>query len=81
MHTHTLMNIFGFFRNHVCIIYSSIYFLQGIITAPILFAMEEFPQLQAVIEQGFDNPANVDTVSLNLQHQGHLLLPNFILRF
>ncbi|XVF40082.1 hypothetical protein PTKIN_Ptkin01aG0083400 [Pterospermum kingtungense] len=34
---------------------------QGIITAPILFAMEEFPQLQAVIEQGFKNPANVDT--------------------
>ncbi|XVF27277.1 hypothetical protein REPUB_Repub14bG0092900 [Reevesia pubescens] len=34
---------------------------QGIITAPILFAMEEFPQLQAVIEQGFDNPTNVDT--------------------
>ncbi|XP_022724067.1 solanesyl diphosphate synthase 3, chloroplastic/mitochondrial-like isoform X2 [Durio zibethinus] len=34
---------------------------QGIITAPILFAMEEFPQLQAVIEQGFNNPANVDT--------------------
>ncbi|XVE88434.1 hypothetical protein DITRI_Ditri19aG0069500 [Diplodiscus trichospermus] len=37
---------------------------QGIITAPILFAMEEFPQLQAVIKQGFDNPANVETVSL-----------------
>ncbi|KAK6268449.1 hypothetical protein QUC31_012609 [Theobroma cacao] len=33
----------------------------GIITAPILFATEEFPQLHAVIEQGFDDPANVDT--------------------
>ncbi|CAL8148109.1 unnamed protein product [Prunus armeniaca] len=32
----------------------------GIITAPILFAMEEFPQLRAVVEQGFDNPANVE---------------------
>ncbi|XP_021294835.1 solanesyl diphosphate synthase 3, chloroplastic/mitochondrial-like [Herrania umbratica] len=34
---------------------------RGIITAPILFAIEEFPQLHAVIEQGFDDPANVDT--------------------
>ncbi|KAK8559919.1 hypothetical protein V6N13_016651 [Hibiscus sabdariffa] len=34
---------------------------QGIITAPILFAMEEFPQLKAVIEQGFDNSANIHT--------------------
>ncbi|KAK9014895.1 hypothetical protein V6N11_006033 [Hibiscus sabdariffa] len=34
---------------------------QGIVTAPILFAMEEFPQLKAVIEQGFDNSANIDT--------------------
>ncbi|GKV36911.1 hypothetical protein SLEP1_g44994 [Rubroshorea leprosula] len=33
----------------------------GIITAPILFALEEFPQLRAVIDQGFDNPANIDT--------------------
>ncbi|KAL6198138.1 hypothetical protein ACLB2K_027930 [Fragaria x ananassa] len=32
----------------------------GIVTAPILFAMEEFPQLRAVVEQGFDNPANVE---------------------
>ncbi|RZC44448.1 hypothetical protein C5167_037393 [Papaver somniferum] len=32
----------------------------GIITAPILFAIEEFPQLQEVINRGFDNPANVD---------------------
>ncbi|OMO65752.1 Polyprenyl synthetase [Corchorus olitorius] len=33
---------------------------QGIITAPILYALEEFPQLQYVIEKGFENPANVD---------------------
>ncbi|KAI3831603.1 hypothetical protein MKX03_017451 [Papaver bracteatum] len=32
----------------------------GIITAPILFALEEFPKLQEVINCGFDNPANVD---------------------
>ncbi|PPR87110.1 hypothetical protein GOBAR_AA33578 [Gossypium barbadense] len=32
----------------------------GIITAPILFAMEEYPQLRAVVDKGFDNPANVD---------------------
>ncbi|XP_042407205.1 solanesyl-diphosphate synthase 1, mitochondrial-like isoform X2 [Zingiber officinale] len=32
----------------------------GIITAPILFAKEEFPELQAVIDKGFDNPANIE---------------------
>ncbi|KAH6773501.1 geranyl diphosphate synthase 1 [Perilla frutescens var. hirtella] len=32
----------------------------GIITAPILFAMEEFPELRAVVDQGFENSANVD---------------------
>ncbi|OEL17951.1 Solanesyl-diphosphate synthase 1, mitochondrial [Dichanthelium oligosanthes] len=32
----------------------------GIITAPILYAMEEFPQLNEVVDQGFDNPANVE---------------------
>ncbi|MCL7032030.1 hypothetical protein MKW94_019924 [Papaver nudicaule] len=32
----------------------------GIITAPILFAIEEFPQLQEVISRGFDNPPNVE---------------------
>ncbi|CAK7352280.1 unnamed protein product [Dovyalis caffra] len=32
----------------------------GIVTAPILFAMEEFPQLRAVIDRGFDNPENID---------------------
>ncbi|XP_020970170.1 solanesyl-diphosphate synthase 1, mitochondrial [Arachis ipaensis] len=34
--------------------------LYGIVTAPILFAMEEFPQLRAVVDKGFDNPDNVD---------------------
>ncbi|KAJ1267661.1 hypothetical protein BS78_07G074500 [Paspalum vaginatum] len=33
---------------------------QGIVTAPILFAMEEFPQLREIIEQGFDDPSNVN---------------------
>ncbi|XP_044431061.1 solanesyl-diphosphate synthase 1, mitochondrial isoform X2 [Triticum aestivum] len=32
----------------------------GIITAPMLYAMEEFPQLQDVVDHGFDNPANVE---------------------
>ncbi|XP_057449573.1 solanesyl diphosphate synthase 3, chloroplastic/mitochondrial-like isoform X2 [Lotus japonicus] len=32
----------------------------GIVTAPILFAMEEFPQLRTVVDEGFDNPENVD---------------------
>ncbi|XP_030480953.2 solanesyl diphosphate synthase 3, chloroplastic/mitochondrial [Cannabis sativa] len=32
----------------------------GIVTAPLLYAMEEFPQLRAVVEQGFENPKNVD---------------------
>jgi geranyl diphosphate synthase len=34
----------------------------GIITAPILYAMEEFPQLRAVVDRGLDNPADVDLV-------------------
>ncbi|XP_058201279.1 solanesyl diphosphate synthase 3, chloroplastic/mitochondrial-like isoform X1 [Rhododendron vialii] len=32
----------------------------GIVTAPLLYAMEEFPQLRAVVDRGFDNPADVD---------------------
>nr|QGV10848.1 geranyl diphosphate synthase 2 [Centranthera grandiflora] len=32
----------------------------GIITAPILFAMEESPELRAIVDQGFDDSANVD---------------------
>ncbi|KAK3204485.1 hypothetical protein Dsin_018531 [Dipteronia sinensis] len=32
----------------------------GIVTAPILFAMEEFPQLRAVVDQGFEKSPNVD---------------------
>ncbi|KAI3879704.1 hypothetical protein MKX03_014194 [Papaver bracteatum] len=31
-----------------------------IITAPILFAMEEFPQLQEIVNRGFDDPKDVD---------------------
>ncbi|KAJ0240064.1 Solanesyl diphosphate synthase 3 [Hirschfeldia incana] len=34
---------------------------QGIITAPILFAMEEFPQLRTVVGQLEKDPTNVDT--------------------
>ncbi|KAH9614487.1 hypothetical protein KSS87_004684 [Heliosperma pusillum] len=32
----------------------------GIITAPLLLAMEEFPQLNEVMQRGFDDPADVD---------------------
>ncbi|KAJ4758414.1 Geranyl diphosphate synthase [Rhynchospora pubera] len=32
----------------------------GIVTAPILYAIEEFPQLGEIVDQGFDDPANVD---------------------
>nr|CAB3480259.1 unnamed protein product [Digitaria exilis] len=32
---------------------------QGIVTAPILFAMEEFPELREIVEQGFDDPSSV----------------------
>lgn len=32
----------------------------GIVTAPILFAIEEFPELRAVVDRGLDNPADVD---------------------
>ncbi|XP_047156825.1 solanesyl diphosphate synthase 3, chloroplastic/mitochondrial [Vigna umbellata] len=32
----------------------------GIVTAPILFAMEEFPQLRAIVDEGFENPANIE---------------------
>ncbi|KAH7568539.1 hypothetical protein JRO89_XS06G0012500 [Xanthoceras sorbifolium] len=34
----------------------------GIVTAPILFALEEFPQLRAVMDQGFEKSSNVDIV-------------------
>ncbi|CAL5197757.1 unnamed protein product [Lathyrus oleraceus] len=32
----------------------------GIVTAPILFAMEEFPQLRTIVEEGFENTENVN---------------------
>ncbi|KAE9597653.1 hypothetical protein Lal_00041583 [Lupinus albus] len=32
----------------------------GIVTAPVLFAMEEFPQLRAIVDEGFENPKNID---------------------
>lgn len=37
--------------------------MQGIITAPILYAIEEFPQLRSVVDKGFDELSNVDVVS------------------
>ncbi|XP_066370091.1 solanesyl-diphosphate synthase 1, mitochondrial-like isoform X2 [Miscanthus floridulus] len=32
----------------------------GIITAPMLYAIEEFPQLQEIVDRGFDNSANIE---------------------
>ncbi|KAJ8533570.1 hypothetical protein K7X08_006894 [Anisodus acutangulus] len=32
----------------------------GIVTAPILYAMEEFPQLCSLVDRGFDDPVNVE---------------------
>ncbi|KAJ8538464.1 hypothetical protein K7X08_027685 [Anisodus acutangulus] len=32
----------------------------GIVTAPILYAMEEFPQLCTLLDRGFDDPVNVE---------------------
>lgn len=32
----------------------------GIVTAPVLFAMEEFPQLRQVVDRGFENPADIE---------------------
>ncbi|CAN1829739.1 Solanesyl diphosphate synthase 3, chloroplastic/mitochondrial [Linum perenne] len=32
----------------------------GIVTAPILFAIEEFPQLRTIVDQGFEDPKNVN---------------------
>uniref|UniRef100_A0A803MIP8 Geranyl diphosphate synthase n=1 Tax=Chenopodium quinoa TaxID=63459 RepID=A0A803MIP8_CHEQI len=32
----------------------------GIVTAPLLFAIEEFPQLSEVVQRGLDNPADID---------------------
>ena len=37
--------------------------LQGIVTAPILFAIEEFPELRPIVDRGFDEPGDVDLVS------------------
>jgi len=41
---------------------------QGIVTAPILFAMEKFPELREIVEQGFDDPSNVEIVSIESIH-------------
>lgn len=51
-------------HSHVYVVYNVMAFMmQGIITAPILYAMEEFPQLNEVVDRGFDNPENVELVS------------------
>jgi len=42
--------------------------VQGIVTAPILFAMEEFPQLRELINRGFSDTEDVDVVSITSFH-------------
>jgi hypothetical protein len=58
--------------------YIMAFLMQGIITAPMLYAMEEFPQLHDVIDQGFDNPANVELVSNYLYQEWLLSISLFI---
>uniref|UniRef100_A0A453N0J4 Uncharacterized protein n=1 Tax=Aegilops tauschii subsp. strangulata TaxID=200361 RepID=A0A453N0J4_AEGTS len=36
-------------------------YVQGIVTAPVLFAMEEFPELRGSVEHGFNDPSDVAT--------------------
>jgi geranyl diphosphate synthase len=50
----------------ISITYGIIYALygQGIVTAPILFAIEEFPELHEIVEKGFDDPSNVEMVRI-----------------
>ncbi|KAL3530042.1 hypothetical protein ACH5RR_009364 [Cinchona calisaya] len=40
----------------------------GIITAPILFAIEEYPELRSIVDRGLDSPKNVD---LALEYLGN----------
>ncbi|KAJ8430887.1 hypothetical protein Cgig2_028039 [Carnegiea gigantea] len=37
----------------------------GIVTAPLLFAIEEFPDLREVVQRGFNSPADVDLFTSN----------------
>lgn len=55
---------FGLPLNSFLSVVISLIFMQGIVTAPLLFAIEEFPQLSEVVDRGFDNPADVDIVSI-----------------
>ncbi|CAN1829741.1 Solanesyl diphosphate synthase 3, chloroplastic/mitochondrial [Linum perenne] len=49
----------------------------GIVTAPILFAIEEFPQLRTIVDQGFEDPKNVNLVSWHVM-KGRLLFYCFV---
>ncbi|KAL9662717.1 hypothetical protein QQ045_027550 [Rhodiola kirilowii] len=42
----------------------------GIVTAPILFAIEEFPQLRSVVDKGFEDPTNVE-IALDYLSKSH----------
>ncbi|KAF3677756.1 Solanesyl-diphosphate synthase 1, mitochondrial [Capsicum annuum] len=43
----------------------------GIVTAPILYAMEEFPQLRMLVDRDFDDPVNVEI----MQWLSELVIP------
>lgn len=64
-----------FILNSIPDIFSN--FLQGIVTAPILFAMEEFPELRSVVDQGFEDSRNVDLVSFPSTYYQFMQVNNY----
>ncbi|KAK9150870.1 hypothetical protein Syun_009179 [Stephania yunnanensis] len=56
-----------FLASRACVALASLRNTEGIVTAPILFAMEEFPQLRTVVDRSFDDPVNVDLLSVGDQ--------------
>lgn len=55
--------------------------VQGIVTAPILFALEEYPQLRELIDRGFTNTEDVDTVSVQISMIKYFtFFPSYMMR-
>ncbi|KAL6557171.1 hypothetical protein OROMI_017521 [Orobanche minor] len=48
----------------------AIRFIKGIVTAPILFAIEEFPELRPIIDRGFDIHGDVDLIGEEMNDVG-----------
>ncbi|RRT62556.1 hypothetical protein B296_00010316 [Ensete ventricosum] len=57
---HSGHTLWDFLLSRACVALASLKNTEGIVTAPILFAMEEFPELHEVVDRGFDDPENVD---------------------